>query len=96
MSIVFKDNFRLQKLNKSSKLHPNKSRTKTLWSPSIPNHLMFGIPVGASPQQDNQDHLAHYYYYYVYKTSDSMPAGRRLKKTPYVPTDYASWGPSHN
>jgi hypothetical protein len=57
---------------------------------------MFGIPVGASPQQDSQDHLAHYYYYYVYETNDSMPARRWPKKTPYVPTDCASQGPSHN
>ncbi len=52
--------------------------------------MMFGILAKASPQQDGQDHVAHYYYYYVYETSDSMPTGRRPKKTPYIPTDYAS------
>ena len=41
---VFKENFLPQKLNRSSRLGPNKSITRTLYSPSIPYHLTFGIP----------------------------------------------------
>ena len=43
-STVFKENRRLQKLNKSSIDGPNKSITSTLCSPSLPYHRANGIP----------------------------------------------------
>lgn len=42
---VFSDNFRLQKLNKSSNDGPKRSMTMMLYSPSTPYHRTFGMPV---------------------------------------------------
>uniref|UniRef100_A0A2P2M2R9 Casein kinase I-like n=1 Tax=Rhizophora mucronata TaxID=61149 RepID=A0A2P2M2R9_RHIMU len=45
MRTDFRDSFLLQKLNRSSRLGPSRSITRTLYSPSTPNHFTFGIPV---------------------------------------------------
>ena len=44
MRTVLSENFLSQKLNRSSRLGPNKSMTRMQYSCSIPNHLTFGMP----------------------------------------------------
>lgn len=56
MRTVLRDNFLLQKLNKSSRLGPSKSITRTLYSPSTPDHFAFGIPA-SKLKIANQKHL---------------------------------------
>ncbi len=46
MSTVLTENFRLQKLKRSSKLGPSRSMTMTLYSPSTPYHRRLGMPAG--------------------------------------------------
>ena len=43
-------NLRLQKLNRSSRLGPKRSKTITLYSPSIPYHRMLGMPAAKDSQ----------------------------------------------
>jgi hypothetical protein len=71
MRTVFKENFLLQKLKRSSRLGPNKSRTKTLYSPSTPNHLMFGIPA-AETKQDSQSPMIQSQYTYPHKDGELL------------------------
>lgn len=41
---AFKESLFPQKTKRSSRLRPRRSITRTLWSPSVPHHFIFGIP----------------------------------------------------
>jgi len=83
-------------LEKDKGPHKKEGKKKKQSQPlAPPPPKLWKFDVLTSCKSSHNSPNAHYYYYTVYETSDSMPAGKRPKKTPYVPTDCASRGRSH-
>jgi hypothetical protein len=83
-------------LEKDKGPHKKEEKKEAIPALNTPSPKLWKFDILTSCNSSHNSPNAHYYYYYVYKTSDNMPAGRRPKKTPYVLTDCASRGSSHN